>query len=281
MIYFKAVYLFFKSSHKTSLKFKTLYWFIHYRAWLKALDQRLSAANVGYITKTHPFVYYMCRLRSYVIKGSSKEFILDRVAGHYETLGKHFSEQEVKQIFSEQGLSLGNIQRDESDISLSLQYIHRMRNEGQLSLRLMVDGEFVYYAHFHFYDNAIWVGGVQGGNGNLDVNKTFTKITHGLRPQNYIFLGLTALAQRCEFDTIYGINSEYHYYQHESHFANKVAFNYNRFWEELGGELHDAEAWFKMTSDYPRRDLEDIASKKRSQYRKRYELIDEVVSNAA
>lgn len=274
MIYLKALFLFWKSEQKTKDKIKAIYWFAYYYSWISQLDSRLTKADMNYITQLHPYIFHMVRLRSYVVKNSTKDFILDRVAGHYEAVKGLISPQEMKSIFTG-GLPIWSSEINDLQIEVNLIYVHRMRNEGQLSLQLTTNGEDAYYIHFHLYEDAIWVAGIQGIRGNLDLNRLLTKVTNGLRPQNLIYFALTALAARFNCKAIYGINSEYHYYQAEDNFEKKVDFNYNTFWQELGGEAKD-DAWFALPVDYQRKNTDEIVSKKRAQYRKRYQLMDEM-----
>ena len=47
------------------------------------------------------------------------------------------------------------------------------------------------------------------------------------------------------------------------------------FWEAVGG-ICDEEGYFHIPLEIPRKDIADIASKKRAEYRRRYALLDEI-----
>lgn len=90
----------------------------------------------------------------------------------------------------------------------------------------------------------------------------------------HVFFNLNALLN-C-YTAIYAVASEHHYYQKEEKNRQKIRFNYNEFWTELGGEPSQIEGWFKMPVLYPRKILSDIPAKKRSQYSQRYQLMDQI-----
>ncbi|WP_256371780.1 DUF535 family protein [Erwinia tracheiphila] len=54
---------------------------------------------------------------------------------------------------------------------------------------------------------------------------------------------------------------------------NLFLASYNEFWETLNAKPLSA-ALYEIPLEFPRKPLESILSKKRSEYRKRYELLD-------
>jgi len=54
-------------------------------------------------------------------------------------------------------------------------------------------------------------------------------------------------------------------------------FNYDEFWQENQGVYH-APYW-RLPLEIERKPLEDIVSKKRSMYRKRYEMLDSLAND--
>jgi uncharacterized protein len=68
-------------------------------------------------------------------------------------------------------------------------------------------------------------------------------------------------------------------HHHHSYFRGKVpdSLSYNEIWRERGGTPFDPD-FFELPVPPLRRKLDEIASKKRSMYRKRYEMLDDVES---
>ena len=58
---------------------------------------------------------------------------------------------------------------------------------------------------------------------------------------------------------------------------SKILFNYDEFWQENQGQLNGQ--YWQLPLESARKPLEEIASKKRSMYRKRYEMLDEMSKN--
>lgn len=54
---------------------------------------------------------------------------------------------------------------------------------------------------------------------------------------------------------------------------SKLLFNYDEFWADNGGILNSDGYWY-LPQEIERKTLDEIASKKRSMYRKRYEMFD-------
>ncbi|BFT80594.1 hypothetical protein GVv1_13860 [Enterobacter pseudoroggenkampii] len=52
--------------------------------------------------------------------------------------------------------------------------------------------------------------------------------------------------------------------------------DYDSFWISIGGEKQD-NGNFMLPLVMPRKPMEEIASKKRSEYRRRYELLDSLI----
>lgn len=275
LAYLWVIKHFWSTRERNTHKFKALYWAVYYRQWISALRRQFRKHNLVYVFSLHPYLLFMCRLKAYVLKQVSSEFIGERLIGHYRLLDWFFGRQGVEAIHAD-GLLLGKSYVAEKEVEVWLQYIHLMRYEGQLSVKLVFDGEILYLAHVHFCDAAMWIGGLQGRPAQLDASKDFTKQSNGLRPHNFMYFILTLLAERLQVNAIYAVASEHHYYQKEEKTRHKIRFNYNEFWAELGGEPSAIEGWFKMPVFYPRKTLSAIPAKKRSQYTQRYQLMDQI-----
>lgn len=274
-LYLKSVFIFFGSDQKKTRKIKSIFWFAFYAFWIRDLYDRFISSKLDYVFSVHPFVFYMCRMHSYLIKGSDLGFVSDHLVQHYQHIDRFLGRSLVEKIHAD-GIILWSRSLSDTCLRVELQYIHIMRFEGQMSIKLILDDTCIYYAHVHLFDNAVWIGGIQGGKGLLASNKKFTKASFGIRPQNFIYLVLTALAKKWRLRAIYGVSSDYHVYQNEKKSNEKVIFDYSEFWRETGGVLQKDNIWFSLPLKYPRKPLQEIASKKRSQYRQRYQLMDDL-----
>ena len=55
----------------------------------------------------------------------------------------------------------------------------------------------------------------------------------------------------------------------------KIHADYNAFWESVGG-VCDAERHYRLPAQIARKEIAEIASKKRAEYRRRYEMLDAI-----
>jgi len=116
---------------------------------------------------------------------------------------------------------------------------------------------------------------VQGVKDNKDLYKTFTKQLYGLRPQNLIWMAFLDWCKAVGIQQVLGVRPEWHVYQNETKSQSKIGFDYETFWQEVGGVGFD-EVWYSLPIDYPHKPIEAVEQKKRSLYRKRYALLDEM-----
>lgn len=266
------------SSLATDKKVKLFFW------WLMSADARHYIAHVkkqfddtalSDVLAWHPFVFYMFRAHAFLLKGNSASAAIHHdLLAHYTSLVSRLGHEALPLLFS-QGIVLYQHDFQGLNVKLQLQYDHRMRFEGQLSLKLLLNGDEAYFINFVLDGDTAKVAGVQGVKDNKDLYKTFTKQLHGLRPQNLIWMAFLYWCKAVGIVQVLGVRPEWHVYQNETKSQGKIGFDYETFWQEVGGEGCD-EVWYRLPIDYPHKPIEAVEQKKRSLYRKRYALLDEV-----
>ncbi|MGY0398628.1 MAG: DUF535 family protein [Ostreibacterium sp.] len=170
---------------------------------------------------------------------------------------------------------------------LKLGYDRTFRKEGELVLSLEcteLGGKIVSVA-FSLEETTAghWsclVGCVQGHDNSDEQNafKLTQRFLHGLRPNAFIIYSLQELSKQLDFNNIYctGNSIQAHLKKHAIHFPWKnINFDYNQFWLEVGGQ-NKGKGWFVLPLIPVRKDLQEIKSKKRSMYRKRYDMLDQL-----
>lgn len=245
------------------------------RHYLSEIQAKFIAANLARLLVVHPFLFYMLRAHAFLLKGQSASAdIAQALFAHYVSLVSRMGHEAVPSLFS-QGLSLYQQSFDELSVELVLQYDHRMRFEGQLSLKLLLNGDEAYFVNFVLDGDTAKVAGIQGVKDNKGLYKTFTKQLHGLRPQNFIWMAFLDWCKAIGIVQVLGVRPEWHVYQNETKSQGKIGFDYETFWQEVGGEGFD-DVWYALPINYPYKPIEEVEQKKRSLYRKRYALLDEV-----
>lgn len=128
----------------------------------------------------------------------------------------------------------------------------------------------------------LFIGGLQGAKANVphDAIQAATKSCHGLFPKRLLLEACTELASYLDIEQIIAVGNDTHIYQswrYRKKKQDKLHADYDSFWESLSGE-HTAEGTFRLPMFIARKTMEEIASKKRAEYRRRYELLDSLQS---
>lgn len=107
---------------------------------------------------------------------------------------------------------------------------------------------------------------------------------YGLRPKAFVVFALQEMVRNLGCGTVYGAGDAIQAYRrkHAIHLQrwHAIPFNYDALWKETGGQ-QGADGWFELPVISKRKALSEVKSQKRSQYRKRYKLMDEVAEKTA
>ncbi|MFI3256039.1 MAG: DUF535 family protein [Psittacicella sp.] len=155
--------------------------------------------------------------------------------------------------------------------------------EGELCFVLKQDNKVDFYVLSMLLINpenpSLFIGGLQGPlpkEENTVEIKFLTKLMYGLRPKEFMLILAKLLAKDLNLSLIEAVSNETHIYKSKRYLRkNKSTSDYNSLWESQGGVLN-IKGNFEIKDFSVKRDLEFIASKKRSMYRKRYEMIDNI-----
>ena len=230
--------------------------------------------------------------RFFLFKSSTPQERLEAIVNHFDYLKDIFTDEAIREMYSVDPeniyddvsrMNRGFIVWESEDLDMvaRLYYGPGQRKEGFLTLLLTLGKQGVYHANFRFGkgfngESAMWIGTIQGYKDGLDNAKTVTKKMFGYRPKNFIMFLLRHIAVICKVESIYAVSDEGFYantHLVRGHRA-KVA-ELDSLWEESGGVLCSDERFFKIPLEEYRKPIEEIKSQKRSQYRKRYELLDQ------
>lgn len=170
---------------------------------------------------------------------------------------------------------------DALDMKARLYFDAGQRKEGLLTLLLIIGTEGLYHVNFRLATAedgklAMVIGTIQGYKEGLDNAKRATKSMFGYRPKNFIMFLVFALAKNMGVSHIYAVSDDGFYantHMIRGHKA-KVA-RLDPLWEELGGTVCEDSRFYELPLEEERKPIEAIKSQKRSQYKKRYALLDE------
>lgn len=124
------------------------------------------------------------------------------------------------------------------------------------------------------------IGAIQGRNieGALDVYKAMTHALHGMRPRDFLIDLFRALCRAIGVSRIHAIADAKRHHRSPyfgNKFAEQVTMDYDEIWRDRGGEPLNVD-FFVLPLDATQRTVEEIPSKKRSMYRKRYEMLTQI-----
>ncbi|GLR68740.1 hypothetical protein GCM10010909_34220 [Acidocella aquatica] len=168
-------------------------------------------------------------------------------------------------------------------ISLSLNFLNF--REGELSIDLFrVEGN-VRVTSLSLVAGALapgapanlWIGGIQGASrvDSKAVTVLATKELFGLRPKDAVVHAAYALAERLGTADLLAISNAGHFRHGLWQKKSGWYADYDSFWEELGG-VRVAGDFFLLPKIRPRRSIEEVAPPKRSAWRARYALVDQI-----
>jgi uncharacterized protein VirK/YbjX len=128
----------------------------------------------------------------------------------------------------------------------------------------------------------IVLGGLQGPRKphGAECVQHATKLAHGLFPKRLAMEALTTLARKIGADEVLAVGKLEHIYSSWRYRRNFFA-DYDSFWETLEAEEVDNRRFFRIPLTLPRKAMEDIASKKRAEYQRRYALLDQLAAQTA
>lgn len=153
--------------------------------------------------------------------------------------------------------------------------------EGQAVLDLFIADTRIFSLAFALREEqglVAVIGAIQGRDieGALDTYRELTGALHGMRPRDFLVEMFRALCAALGVQRIVAVSdaSRHHRSPYFGNAADKrFPLNYNEVWTERGGTALDAD-FFALPVTPVRRSIEEIPSKKRSMYRKRYEMLD-------
>ncbi|MEJ2426464.1 MAG: DUF535 family protein, partial [Candidatus Thiodiazotropha sp.] len=161
--------------------------------------------------------------------------------------------------------------------------------EGMLTLNIYVGVERVFTLAFSFYKNTsdricAMVGAIQGRR-MQDVKTLYREMTrkaHGVRPRDLMVEVFQLFCRRIGVEKIYAIADSHCQHRHNFYcLKNKLDslhLDYDEVWTNRGG-VRNSEGFFELPVPPVFRSLHTVIAKKRSMYRKRYAMLEQLERN--
>lgn len=233
-----------------------------------------------------------CRLhRPWLSMNMPRQKVADALIHHYQTMAKNLPTSTMQGYLSLAGTSLATLHgRDETSFSVRLLADAFLDKEGEATLAFC-DADNTILAELTFTlcsyagKKTLYIGGMQGAKSHVPHEKIqlATKACHGLFPKRLLVEAAMVLGQVMNVEVIRAVSNETHVYRslrYRKKKQDKLHADYNAFWASLGATVADDNDYL-LPLVMPRKPMEEIASKKRSEYRRRYELLDSLLSQTA
>ena len=201
------------------------------------------------------------------------------IRSHFNFCRQAFSSGSLQTIYYDGRLPLWEEDSPLGHISLGLDFRYVDRKEGLMTLDLLMNHERIYHITFLFEQtdtgSCLRIGALQGCPGAQDDIHALTKAFFGYRPKNLILHAVRLLAQELDIQDILAVSNLGFFTSNHVRLDRKLKTDLDSFWQEAQGTEMSTDPRFYLlpVTDY-RKPLADVKSHKRSQYRKRYALLD-------
>lgn len=169
---------------------------------------------------------------------------------------------------------------------LTLDRARWLTNEGLLVISLWEGVDRLFSLAFNLAREGenlvVFVGGFQGRGDDdvLDRYRRFTKAACGMRPRDFLIEIFKAFCRALGVQRIYAVAGRNHsmrslYVTKGVVAGHDLALDYDKAWLERGASDR-GNGFFDLPVEAGRRHVDEIAVKKRSTYRRRYAMLDEI-----
>lgn len=259
--------------------FRSLAWPVSTWKLLKAINEESVMREILPVQHTLPGKIH----RPYLYNGMPMAERTHAIISHY-----HFVKQlpfpRLRQaMLTQQGVELiGFSGKNGEAFTITLACTGRCEREGEVNLLFRRDGVQLAMLTFAVTvvdgEKVVMIGGIQGAHRDTphEMIREATKACYGLFPKRLLMETLNLICAATGIEKIEAVSDNGHIFRSLRYRLKKRRLfhaSYNEFWESLNARPLTAKL-YALPLAFPRKPLEEIASKKRSEYRKRYELLD-------
>ena len=242
------------------------------------------------IADVYPFVYEQ-PTRAFFYHRSTFDDRMTLVTDHMKFLTENLREDFLIDVYAEKPFELWKMPIDEETGDLHLVFYVKpgQRKESLMSIMFQLDDETPIYQilfwiaradllKFGGEGYAMFIGAMQGPNVDnaKEIIKVITKKSHAYRTKNLILYAAQSLSRALNLQKIFAVTNEGYYANNHIRSDRKLKTSFSDFWEECGGHLTSDERFFELPLTEKRKSVEEIPTRKRAVYRRRFEMLDEL-----
>lgn len=219
--------------------------------------------------------------RPYLHHGLTINDRVSSIKNHHDFIKKHWNKKLINAVYCDKWMPLAEVAFDEqSHFFVGLQQCGgtQYENESEILVGLFGSKKIMSLCFNFTVDKngeaGIFISSLQGSNkkefpGLNEAIKNFTKKTGGMRPHAFLIFVLTVIASVYDLKKIQALRQD-------SHIKRKrIKTNFDAVWLDFGGELINNTTYF-IPLNYERKSIEDIKANKRSMYKNRYKILNDV-----
>lgn len=239
------------------------------------------------VAEEYPFVYEQ-PTRAFFYRNSTFDERVELLEQHMRFIQMHFKKEVFLGLYNRQAYPLWESKDESGHLCFELWYNPGQRKEGILSIVLRLDEYYLYQMMIWIAPNkdgewSLWIGAMQGPNmaNAKDVIRKVTRRCHSYRTKNFILHVTQEVAKALGLKHIYAVTNYGYYANTHMRMEKKLKTSFGDFWEESGGHPCEDKRFYELPMTEARKTMEEIPTRKRNYYRKRYALLDEVDASVA
>ena len=209
---------------------------------------------------------------------------------NYKFIDKNFSQFIVEKLYKEGSIKLAEIiGKGDEKLEIFLSLYPKFDKEGDIEIKI-VNSENISLAKITFsfikYEekDTLFIGGIQGPKKDVDKDliKRVTKIMYGAFPKRILIEVLYGIIENLNINIRkICVGNTTHMYLSKRYIKRKtINADYDKFIESLNGKKLENALW-ELPKELYRKEIEEVSSKKRSEYKKRYEIFNKLRADIA
>jgi uncharacterized protein VirK/YbjX len=242
--------------------------------WLQLLNSHPAFSE--YVRSYPKFVYKVFRPYNSLALGPEER--LEAIRDHYQFVFRRGLGQTVARAGHGPVVLADVPGKSGATYQVQLRTVNRFEREGEMALQFAKDGQVIYSIAFTVAPRrgipAVNVGCIQGGKTDdaLDAIRTATSDLYGLRPKRLLACLVRHLGHAYGCERMVTVSNR-NRVTYKALRNGRVMADYDHLWEELGATLRPDGDYELPCRPLAAPDMEAVPQKKRSQFRKRHELM--------
>lgn len=218
--------------------------------------------------------------KPYMIYSLNNKEKMKIIVSSYQYLDHYFSRDILDYLYDVKRIKVLDIAgKSGKKLSVYFRIFTNYDKEGEFNLYLYQEEKLLSTLTFAVWEEQLFIGGLQGlgrANNDPEILKVVTKDFYGMFPKRL----LLEVFYRLFPEDKMAVGNDNHIYlakRYRYKAERQICADYDEFWESLGGVQKENGLW-QLPKSLVRKSIEEIPSKKRSQYRNRYRILDELQS---